>query len=118
MVKTGNCDPASRGETQNEFEIDVPIQGQPGAYMAVECHFTWDGVSVWPFCDGPVIYLRTSNTSVVTVWALLPDKKRGDPWVAIPPGTTTITRKQDLSTLGLSNATDVQRVTLTAISPA
>lgn len=115
----GTCDPASRGEAYNEFALEIPAPNSSG-YVLADCRYEWDGVSTRETgCDGPVIYLRTRNTGDLTAWALLVDKKKGDPWVKIDPGTdVTITSPGQLNNLGLSNATDVLSVRLSFTDPA
>ena len=118
-MPVGTCDPVSRGEAFNYFAIEVRLPDGSG-YVLADCHYDWDGVSTRATgCDGPVIYLRTRNTGAMPAWALLPDKKRGDPWVKIDPGTdVTTTAKGPLNNLGLSNAKDVQSVRLSFVDPA
>lgn len=118
MARTGNCDPASRGATFNEFELQIPLPNGSG-FVNADVRYTWDGVSVWPACDGPVTFLRTRNTGTQTAWALLPDKKHAPLWVQIDPGTdVTVTSHGQLNTLGLANATDVESVRLSFVNPA
>lgn len=114
----GTCDPASRGEAFNTDLIEV--RSDDGGHVLVEYHWTWDGVSTRATgCDGPVIYIRTRNDGTTPAWALLPDKKRGDPWIAIPPGTDVITTAQgQINNLGLSNASDMQRARVSFVNPA
>lgn len=113
----GTCDPASRGDAYNQLAMEVPAPDSSGSVL-VDCHYGWDGVSVRPTCNGPVLYLRTRNTSGMTAWALLPMKKRGDTWVQIDAGTdVTITAAGQLSQLGLSNVVDVQGVGIDFIQP-
>lgn len=114
----GTCDPASVGNPYNAFALETIFPDQSG-HVLVECHYDWDGTSAKPNCDGPVIYLRTRNTGAGPAWALLPDKKRGDPWVRIDPDVDSIiTAKGQLSNLGLTNASDVQSVRLSFVDPA
>lgn len=118
MPRTGNCNPASRGAAFNAFALEIPLPDRSGSVLA-DCHYTWDGVSVWPSCDGPVIFLRTRNTGTSPAWALLPDKKKPPLWVQIDPGTdVTVTSAGQLANLGLSNASDVQTVRLSFVNPA
>lgn len=118
MARTGSCDHNARGAAYNEFSIQQRLADDSGSVL-IDCRYTWDGVSVWPYCDGPVVYLQTRNTGTSPAWALLPDKKRGNPWVQIDPGTdVVITAKGTLGNLGLSNAQDVQTVTLSSTDPA
>lgn len=110
------CDLATHGG--NEFALELPLPDRTG-YVLIDCAFTWDGLSIWPDCNGPVTSLRTRNTGTSTAWALLPDKKKGNLWVQLDPGTdVTITQKGTLSNLGLSNALDVKSVRFSYTDPA
>lgn len=110
----GTCDPATRGDAFNTMEL----AGGVNASVVVTVRFGWDGVSVRPDCDGPVRDLRVRNTGTDTHWALLPAKRNGDKWVAIPAGTdTTVSSPGQLSNLGLSNYSDVAGVQITDVQP-
>lgn len=101
----GTCDPASRGQSFNE------LAQQDGPIFFV-CRFGWDLVSERPNCDGPISFLQVKNTGAVTWYAHLPNKKKGDPWVEIPPGTDTTINAGTRNQLGLENYSDVAGVGL------
>lgn len=104
-MPAGTCDPASRGQTFNSVTVeDGPV--------LIDCRFGWDGVSVRPSCDGPVTFLRVRNTGAVSWYARLPNKKKGNPWVEIPPGTDTQLSAGQRNQLGLQNYSDVAGVGL------
>src|SRR5688572_20621668 len=114
----GTCDPATRGHPYNAITIERAAPNSSGAVLA-DMHYNWDGVSVRPNCDGPVIFLRTRNTSNMTAWALLPNKKKPPLWIQIDPGTdVTITAAGQLNNLGLSNASDVSGINVVFTQPA
>ena len=114
---TRSCDP-STGQTYRFFSLEQRLPDDSGSVLT-EVHFTWDGVSIWPQCDGPVIFLRTRNTGTSPAWAMLPDKKKPPLWVKLDPGTdVTVTQKGTLNNLGLSNALDVVAVTFQFTDPA
>lgn len=115
----GTCDPASRGETFNEFTIEVRSPNGSGSVL-VDVRFDWDGVSTKATgCDGPITLLHTRNTSDMPAWALLPDKKKGSGWVQIDPGTDLpISSQGTLNNLGLSNASDAISVRISFVNPA
>jgi hypothetical protein len=118
MARTGSCDHNARGEAFNEIALQINLPDGSGSVL-VDCRYTWDGTSVWPACDGPVIYLQTRNTGTSPAWAMLPDKKRSPLWVQLDPGTdVTVTQKGTLSNLGLSAATDVRSVAFSFTNPA
>jgi hypothetical protein len=106
----GTCDPASRGDAYNSVTLEERAPNGSGSVLT-DVRYGWDGTSVMPNCDGPVSYLRTRNTSNMTAWAMLPNKKRGSKWVQIDPGTdATITAAGTLRNLGLENYSDVAGV--------
>lgn len=114
----GTCDPASRGESSNDSAMEVPLPDGTGSVL-IDCRFGWDGVSVRPTCDGPIISIRTRNTGTSPAWALLPNKKKAPAWVQIDPGAdVTTTAKGALTNLGLLNYSDVQAVGFAFTQPA
>lgn len=113
----GTCDPATRGATYNELTIERPAPNSSGSVLA-EVHYTWDGTSVRPNCNGPVIFIRTRNTSNMPAWANLPAKKRGSTWIQIDPGTdVTTTSAGQINNLGLSTAADIAFVDVVFTQP-
>ena len=113
-MPNGTCDPATRGDAFNIMELAAGSN----ASVVVTVRYGWNGTSVKPNCDGPVKDLRVRNTGAATHWALLPAKKNGDLWVAIPAGTdSTISSPGQLANLGLSNYSDVAGVQVTSVQP-
>jgi hypothetical protein len=114
----GTCDHNARGEAYNEFAIELPLPDRSG-YVLIDCRYTWDGVSTKATgCDGPVIFLWTRNTGSTPAWAMLPDKKKGNPWVKLDPHTdVVVTQKGTLNNLGLSLASDVVAVQFSFVDP-
>jgi hypothetical protein len=109
-MPTGTCDPASRGQTYNEMALEYPAPDGSGGVL-VDARYGWVGVWVRPDCNGPITFLRTRNTSGMTAWVNLPNKKKPPLWVQIDPGTdTTITAAGQLRNLGLESAVDVRGV--------
>lgn len=107
----GTCDPASRGDAFNIVEI---VEGQ----VSILCRYGWDGVSVMPTCDGPVEDIRVRNTGTVTMYATLPNKRRGGKFIEIPPGTDSTLSGAQLTSLGLTSYSDVAGVGLHYTSTA
>ena len=107
----GTCDPASRGEAHNQIAMEVQLPDGSGAVL-IDGLWDWDGVSTRETgCNGPIVSLHTRNTGTSPAWALLPSKKKGDPWVRIDPGIdVTVTAKGTLNNLGLSNYVDLYGV--------
>src|SRR5580765_5514442 len=95
----GTCDPATRGEAFNEDTVEQPNPNGSGSVLA-NIRWDWDGVSQKPTCNGPVISIRTRNTSNSPGWVNLPKKKKGNPWVQVDPGTdVTISAQGQLNNL-------------------
>jgi len=114
----GTCDPATRGDSFNSVTIEEHAPNLSGSIL-VDVKYGWDGVSVKPSCDGPVSSIRLRNTSTQTAWANLPNKKKGNLWQVINPGTDVTTSNQgQLNNLGLSNYSDVAAVTVVFTQPA
>lgn len=105
----GTCDPASRGDA---FNITETAEG--GGDILITIRWGWDGVSTRETgCDGPIQDIRVRNVSTITYYAQLPNKRRGDKWVAIPPATdSTISGPGQLRNLGLENYSDILGVRL------
>jgi hypothetical protein len=97
-------------QANGQFTIEKPLPDFSGKVLC-DVQYTWDGTSVWPQCDGPITSLHTRNTGDMPAWAMLPDKRNGDPWIKIDPGTdVTTTAKGQLNNLGIVNASDAIRV--------
>lgn len=78
----GTCDPATRGETWNAWTYSIDNNA-----CWAHVRWTWDGTSVMPNCNGPVLDIRVVNTSGLTYYCNLPNKTRGRTNMEIPPGT-------------------------------
>lgn len=97
----GTCDPTTRGEQWNTIQYAVD-----NGNVEVTIRWNWDGVSVRPDCDGPVIDIRVVNTSQIAYYANLPAKKKALRNVAIPPGTDVTLSGQQLKLAGLELYSD------------
>lgn len=98
----GTCDPASRGD---EFNVTETAEG--GGDVLITIRWGWDGVSVRPDCDGPVRDIHVRNVSQTTYYANLPNKKKGNRNIEIPPGTdVVISGTGQLKQYGLENYSD------------
>lgn len=106
-----SCNPADRGATFNAAAMELPIGN---GHVLAEYRYTWDGISVWPACDGPLTLLHVRNTSSQVAYALCPGKKKGDLWVEIPAGTDTNIGAGQRNQLGLENASDIAGVGISA----
>ena len=86
---------AASGNGYLNQSLSELTENQSG-YVLVDVHFTHDGTSVRATgCDGPIIWLRVRNTSTQTAWALLPQKKKGNKWVQMDPGTDQVIDTQN-----------------------
>lgn len=103
----GTCDPATRGEAFNTVALAID-----NGNVIITTRFGWDGVSVRPDCDGPVQDIRVQNLSTLTYYANLPNKKRGNRYLEILPGTDRTYSGNQLRQAGLENFSDVQGVGL------
>lgn len=105
----GTCDPASRGEQWNAFDMQVNLGG--GVIIRAWGEYGWDGVSTRETgggCDGPLNSLNVSNSSATdSAYVLLPFKRRGDKWVEIPPGTNTSISPGQRNQIGVENWSDL-----------
>lgn len=110
----GTCDPASRGESSTLFDLHRNVEGV--GVVRIRGDYGWDGVSTkLTGCDGPLNSLRISNAGVVSSYALLPNKRKGDKWVEIPAGTNDVAISAgQRNNLGVENYSDVAGVTLSA----
>lgn len=95
MVRRRTCDPVARGIPFNTMAISKKR-------ATVEIRFGWDGTSVPPDCDGPVTYLRVTNTASSPRYVWLPEKKKGDKHIVIPPGADITMTPEQLADEGLT----------------
>lgn len=83
------------------------------AGVLVDIRWQWDGVSVRPNCDGPVLQMRVRNNTGGDRWAQLPRARGGTRAVLIQPGTDrTLTQAQCVA-VGLETYVDIQGVAVT-----
>lgn len=101
----GTCDPASRGDALNVTEYAVD-----NGNVDVMIRWGWDGVSVMPNCNGPLVDVRLRNSSEVTYYVNLPAKKKGLRNIEIPPGSDTTYTAQQLKQVGLDTYADTAGV--------
>jgi len=101
----GTCDPATRGAAYNEM---VQEEGP----ITIYARYGWDGVSIKPDCDGPVLLVRGTNVSTTETWYVHFKGRRGT-WVNVPlaPGEVReVTSSGQLRQLGLPNASDLEGI--------
>lgn len=99
------CDPAQWGMPYVEDNL---AQGEHGEVL-VTYRYNWDGVSVKPDCNGPIIYLAGRNDSaVVTYYAHFQGRGGTTRHLEMPPGSFyEENRRQRLINLGFVNRLDM-----------
>jgi hypothetical protein len=101
----GSCDPSP--ELHNKT-----VLSKDNGRVTFTVRWSWDGVSVYPDCQGPIFDVRVQNTGP-DVWTLsLPEgdtQKTRD----LLPGVDQTFTGQQLAGIGLLTVDDVANVTLT-----
>lgn len=106
MATKGQCDPAPAAFNSQTMAL---ANGE----ITVDIRYGWDGVSVFPDCQGPIIRIRVQNLSQVTTWYAHVEGKRGQPQtIAIPPGDTSIYSGQALANHGITTLDDIANLTI------
>lgn len=116
-MPAGTCDPASRGDPYNSQTLSMGN----GAVTA-EIRYGWDGVSVLPDCDGPLVNgsgtgnvwaIRVTNNDSVSWWVHTIGK-RGQPHnTEFTPGSVTTFTKNQAANNGYDSISDFDELTLT-----
>lgn len=82
-----------------------------GAVVGIYATYTWDGVSQYPACDGPVSSVRVVNTSATASgYVKVPNRRRGNKWIDIPPGTDQTISGGQLNSYGIETAADLEGI--------
>lgn len=76
---------------------------------------TWDGVSVWPDCDGPIVDVSFRNTSP-HAWLLSLPFGRATKTRVVASSSNRVFTGTQLATLGLVALTDLTGLTMTDMS--
>ena len=90
--------------------------------MGIEVRWNWDGVSVYPDCDGPLVNggggagnwaVRVVNPTVQT-WYVHTTRKNGQPVTySIAPGVTQTLTVNQMGSAGYTVLSDFTDITLT-----
>lgn len=114
---TGTCDPASRGDSYNSQTLSMG-NGQ----VTIDIRYGWDGVSVLPDCEGPLVNgsgsgnvwaIRVTNNDSVSWWVHTIGK-RGQPRnIQFTPGSVTTYTKNQAASNGYDTISDFAELTLT-----
>lgn len=107
-MPAGTCDPATRGATFNEFEV-AWFEGA----VVMKGRFGWDGVSVKPNCDGPLIRLQGINTTQQTYYAWFLSKSGTPRSITMGPGFNQIVTQPTLGNQGFNSYSDCDGITVT-----
>lgn len=114
MPAQQSCDPAAYGRTFNVLMLDV--QG-----VSIEVRWNWDGVSVYPECDGPLVNsgsgpnryaIRVVNPTGNTFYAHT-TRKNGQPATyTLNPGQTVNITAAQASSNGYTKISDFADLSL------
>ncbi len=113
----GTCDPATRGQSYNEFEIAY-FNGA----VVVKGRYGWDGVSTRETgCDGPLLRIQGINTTPdKTYWAWFLGRNGQARSIEMPPGFNSIAQGAVLTGQGFNDYSDVEAgitITDSAVNP-
>lgn len=103
----GTCDPATRGDAYNSFEL--VING-----VAIWGRYGWDGVSTRETgCDGPLIRIWARNDAPTVKYAWF-EGRRGQPKsIQIPVGYDGSLSAAQLAQRGFESKQDIEGLTIT-----
>lgn len=102
----GSCDPATRGQATNAKTL------QSGLAL-VDIIWSWDGVSVQPNCDGPLITVHGVNGDTVSHWLHFKGRRGQPKSIELPPGTNVTRNQAWLAQRGFDSVMDTVDVQLT-----
>jgi hypothetical protein len=115
LPTTQSCDPAAHGRNFNTTRLATVGVG-------IEVRWDWDGVSVWPNCDGPLVNgggaagnwaVRVKNPTAQT-WYVHTTRKNGQPATySIAPGQTQTLTVNQMASAGYTVFSDFSNLTLT-----
>ena len=117
-MPAGTCDPATRGDAFNVSQLAV---GNGDVFVTIR--FAWDGTSVRPDCDGPLVngtgqvsnrwavsYLNAGQT---TYYMHTTGKNGVARTLRLDPGASGTLTAQQAASQGYVNASDCVNLTLT-----
>lgn len=105
----GSCNPAPA-----QFNVVETVKGSGDVIVTVR--WSWDGVSVFPNCAGPVFDAHVRNVGAVTWYAHFARRQGGFRTVAIAPADDRTVTQAQLNAVGLVTVADVQAVRLSRSS--
>jgi hypothetical protein len=117
-MPAGTCDPASRGDAFNMQQMAVA-----NGMVDITVRYGWDGVSVRPDCDGPLVdgtgpvgnrwALKVTNNDTVS-WYVHTVGRRGQPrHLELLPGVTRTYTAAQGTAAGYASITDLESLNIT-----
>jgi hypothetical protein len=107
-MSTGSCDPGPGNYNVTQLSKD-------NGRATITIRSTWDGVSTWPDCDGPIVDVTLRNTSP-TPWLLSLPVGRAARTRIIASGANRVFVGAQLTPLGLTSAADVLGLLMTTMA--
>lgn len=102
------CDPGPGGFNVTQLSKD-------NGRATVTIRSTWDGVSVWPRCDGPIVDVTLRNTSP-RAWLLTLPVGRASKTRLVSSSINRVYSGAQLATIGLITVSDVAGLIMTDLS--
>jgi hypothetical protein len=105
----GSCDHTLNPGGVNVMSLTV------GDNVSVAITWLWDGVSVWPACDGPIMSLHAVNGGAVPYVVRTPRAgKPGGRTYTLQPGGDVTLSGSTLANRGIESLSQVLDLTITA----
>jgi len=98
------CDPGP-----NAYNVTTLSKDDGRATVTIRS--TWDGISTWPNCDGPIVDVALRNTSP-HAWLLSLPFGRASKTRAVPSSINRVYTGSQLATIGLVVASDLAELTM------
>lgn len=101
----GSCDPTPA--TVNHLQFDV-ADGQ----VAIDVTWAWDGISIWPDCDGPVQSIQVKNLGTTPYTLQIPNGRKAKTVTLTPGFNQTYTSAGQFKQFGVETYRDLLDVDL------
>lgn len=105
MIPT-SCNPADLGLLHHETTLQSGL-------ARVIIAWDWDGVSVPPTCNGPLVSVRATNGDTVSHWVHFQGRSGNPKSIEMPPGTDVTLLPQQLHPRGFDTLADTVGVQIT-----
>lgn len=93
----------------------VTVLSKDEGRATITIRATWDGISVWPDCDGPIVDVTFRNTSP-HAWLLSFPVGRASKTRVLASAANRMFTGSQLTTIGLINVSDIAELTMTSLS--